>query len=133
MTTCLPYRCGSSARVRGLMIMLACCALIAGFPAASFGQATSSWVYYDSDGKLRYGTDAAGNRIIDYSWAGYRGGGVALPRVPARVTVNPSGGDDTAAIQSAIDTVSALQPDRGASAGLCSSPRGRSTSQRRCI
>jgi hypothetical protein len=94
------------------MIMLACCALIAGFPAASFGQATSSWVYYDSDGKLRYGTDAAGNRIIDYSWAGYRGGGVALPRVPARVTVNPSGGDDTAAIQSAIDTVSALQPDR---------------------
>jgi hypothetical protein len=94
------------------MIMLACCALVAGFPAASFGQATSSWVYYDSHGKLRYGTDAAGNRIIDYSWAGYRGGGVALPRVPARVTVNPSGGDDTAAIQSAIDTVSALQPDR---------------------
>ncbi|MDB6160078.1 MAG: hypothetical protein JWO04_3784 [Gammaproteobacteria bacterium] len=112
MTTCLPYRCGSSARVRGLTIMLACCALVAGFPAASFGQATSSWVYYDSHGKLRYGTDAAGNRIIDYSWAGYRGGGVALPRVPARVTVNPSGGDDTAAIQSAIDTVSALQPDR---------------------
>jgi hypothetical protein len=94
------------------MIMLACCALVAGFPAASFGQATSSWVYYDSHGKLRYGTDAAGNRIIDYSWAGYRGGGVALPRVPVRVTVNPSGGDDTAAIQSAIDTVSALQPDR---------------------
>jgi hypothetical protein len=30
----------------------------------------------------------------------------------ARVTVSPSGGDDTAAIQSAIDAVSARQPDR---------------------
>jgi hypothetical protein len=112
MTTCLPHSFESPARARGLIGILACCAAIAGFPGASFGQATSSWVYYDSHGKLHYATDPAGNRIIDYSSAGYRGGGVALPKVPARVTVHPSGGDDTAAIQSAIDTVSALQPDR---------------------
>jgi len=92
--------------------MLACCGLMAALPMMAFGQATSSWVYYDSHGKLRYGTDAAGNRIIDYSTAGYGGGGVPLPKVPARVTVQPSGGDDTAAIQAAIDTVSVLQPDR---------------------
>jgi len=86
--------------------------LIAGLPATSFGQATSAWVYYDSHGRLHYATDPAGNRIIDYSWAGYEGGGVPLPKVAPRVTVQPSGADDTAAIQAAIDTVSARQPDR---------------------
>lgn len=74
-------------------------------------QATSSWVYYDRFGQLRYATDPAGNRIMDYSSAGYRGGGVALPKVPVRITVSPTGGDDTAAIQSAIDTVAALPLD----------------------
>jgi hypothetical protein len=112
MTTCLAHSFESPVRARGLTALLACCALLAGFPGAGFGQATSSWVYYDSHGRLHYATDPAGNRIIDYSSAGYRGGGVALPRVPARVTVNPSGSDDTAAIQAAIGAVSALQPDR---------------------
>jgi len=61
---------------------------------------------------LQYATDSVGDRIIDYSSAGYHGGGVALPTIPARATVSPSGGDDTAAIQSAIDAVAALEPDR---------------------
>src|SRR5213075_852253 len=43
---------------------------------------------------------------MDFSYAGYRGGGVALPVVPVVETVRPSGGDDTAAIQMAIDAVS---------------------------
>ena len=68
-------------------------------------------MYYDSRGKLQYRSDDAGNRIMDYSWAGYQGGGVALPKVAPRITVSPSGGDDTTAIQTAIDTVSARQPD----------------------
>jgi len=112
MTTCLPHSFESPVRARGLRAALAFCVFAIGLQGASFGQATSSWVYYDSHGRLHYATDPAGNRIIDYSSAGYRGGGVALPRVPARVTVNPTGSDDTAAIQAAIDTVSALQPDR---------------------
>ena len=43
---------------------------------------------------------------MDFSSAGYMGGGVAIPtNVATVVTVNPSGGDDTAAIRNAITTV----------------------------
>ena len=92
-------------------LVLAAAILNAAVPEWSFGQATSTWVRYDQHGRLQYATDPQGNRIMDYSTAGYEGGGVALPHVPARATVKPSGGDDTAAIQAAIDTVSALSPD----------------------
>jgi len=92
-------------------LVFATAILNAAVPESSFGQATSTWVHYDKHGRLQYATDPQGNRIMDYSTAGYEGGGVALPHVPARATVKPSGGDDTAAIQAAIDTVSALSPD----------------------
>jgi hypothetical protein len=66
-------------------------------------------VYPAPDGKLSYKTTPAGDRIMDFSFAGYMGGGVALPDVPVRKIVKPSGGpDDTAAIQAAIDEVAAL-------------------------
>ena len=65
---------------------------------------TNRWVYFDSPGHLTYRT-WTGNRIMDFSSCGYMGGGVALPNVSTVVTVNPSGGDDTAAIKSAISTV----------------------------
>src|SRR6478609_11680392 len=71
--------------------------------------ATSEWVHPGPDGKLVYKTTPAGDRIMDFSHAGYMGGGVALPDVPVRRTVKPSGGpDDTAAIQAAIDEVAAM-------------------------
>src|SRR4051812_46097442 len=41
--------------------------------AASTPAAPSSWVFYDSSGNLQYQADANGNRIIDYSSAGYGG------------------------------------------------------------
>jgi hypothetical protein len=50
---------------------------------------------------------------VDFSYAGYMGGGVPLPRVPAGPSVSPSGADDTAAIQHAIDQVSALPLKNG--------------------
>jgi len=59
-------------------------------------------------GRLVYAQTAKGDRIPDFSYAGYEGGGVALPRVAAKRTVKPSGADDTDAIQAAIDQVSAL-------------------------
>ena len=37
------------------------------------------------DGKLVYETDSRGNRVPDYSYAGYQGGGIALPTPPASV------------------------------------------------
>lgn len=71
------------------------------------------WVSVDALGKLVYRTLPRGDRIVDFSYAGYMGGGVALPRIAAARTVAPSGGDDTAAIQQAIDDVSALSMKDG--------------------
>jgi hypothetical protein len=65
----------------------------------------------DKGGQLVYGTSAQGDRVPDFSHAGYGGGGVSLPDVPARVLVTPGGGDEGARIQAAIDYVSGLQPD----------------------
>ena len=68
-------------------------------------------------GTLTYGLYAAQgesnavHRLPDWSWAGYRRGGVALPDVPAVRTVAPGDGDDRARIQAAIDEVSALPLD----------------------
>jgi hypothetical protein len=70
--------------------------------------AQSRWAYFGPDGKLVYARSPQGDRIADFSFAGYEGGGVRLPDVPTRRTVAPSGGDDAAAIQKAIDEVSAL-------------------------
>ena len=50
---------------------------------------------------------AGGDRIMDFSHAGYGGGGVPLPSPPVVETVGPSGMDDTPAIQRAIDAVAA--------------------------
>lgn len=83
--------------------------LIAAFVCSSnFALTQSHWVHPGRGGKLVYDTTPQGDRIPDFSYAGYEGGGVALPNVPARRTVQPSGADDTAAIQKAIDEVAAL-------------------------
>lgn len=78
------------------------------FAVSALPAQQSRWVHYDSHGKLVYGHTPRGDRIPDFSQAGYEGGGVALPHVAARRTVASSGADDTAAIQTAIDAVSAL-------------------------
>ena len=66
------------------------------------------WVAWSGTGKLEYKTTPKGDRIVDFSHAGYMGGGVALPTLPVKKEVAPSGDDDTAAIQAAIGEVSAL-------------------------
>ena len=68
--------------------------------------AQSEWVHPGTDGKLTYKTLPAGDRILDFSYAGYMGGGVKIPTVPVKKTVSPFGGDDTTAIQAAINEVS---------------------------
>jgi len=78
--------------------------------APGFG-ASAQWVHYDANGNLVYFSDDLGNRLADFSYAGYHGGGVALPVLTVKQTVTPSGGDDTASIQSAINAVAALTPD----------------------
>lgn len=62
-------------------------------------------------GRLDYPADAAGNRIPDFSYAGYRGGNQPLPNVSGifTLTVSPEDGDDTARIQAAISAIEARE------------------------
>ena len=75
---------------------------------------TSSLVQMGTGGKLAYtpypntGQTNPVNTIPDFSFAGYRGGGVPLPNVPVAETVTPVSGDARTVIQSAIDRVSLL-------------------------
>jgi hypothetical protein len=55
---------------------------------------------------------AVSQPAIDFSFAGYAGGGVGAPFPPAAVSVRPSGGDDTALLQAALDYVATLPPRR---------------------
>jgi hypothetical protein len=66
-------------------------------------QQTSQWVSFGPDRQLRYRADDRGNRIMDFSAAGYRGGGVALPTVRTARTLRPIDGDNTAQVQAALD------------------------------
>jgi hypothetical protein len=72
---------------------------------------TTSIVHLGIDGKLIYIADSLGNKIPDFSNAGYQGGGVALPIVAIKETVWPVLGDNSTNIQAAIDKVSALPVD----------------------
>ena len=78
---------------------------------------TSALVSIGSGGKLEYtpyvnwGQTNAVNTIPDFSFAGYRGSGVAIPKLPVAETLLPVTGDARAAIQAAIDRVSARVPD----------------------
>lgn len=90
--------------------------------AAAAPTASSSWVSYGPDGKLLYKKDENGNRIMDFSSAGYKGGGVAIPDVPGVKTIQPSGGDDTAVIQKAIDEISAMPVKDGFRGALVLGP-----------
>lgn len=75
---------------------------------ADIGPDESNIAYLGPDGKMVYAPDFRGNRIIDFSNAGYMGGGVKIPDVQARIAVEPGDGDDMARIQAAIDEVSLM-------------------------
>ncbi|HEY3384641.1 MAG TPA: DUF6298 domain-containing protein [Vicinamibacterales bacterium] len=109
-------------------LMLALLAAGPGVPGAARAQTSplpatrpAISVTQGGDGRLVYTSDPAGNRIIDFSHAGYAGGGPPLPDVPARIVVPPlssprTGGTsgrlgDRARIQAAIDLVSSMPAD----------------------
>src|SRR4030095_6263517 len=75
--------------------------------------AKSQWVYLNSLGKLTYKTLDRGDKIMDFSYAGYMGGGVSIPSVLVKITLSPSAGDNTDAIQKAIDEVSKMKMVNG--------------------
>src|SRR5581483_1788237 len=95
------------------LLLIGAAAVMASVDRVAAEPPVSAWAAPGPDGKLVYKTTPAGDRIMDFSFAGYMGGGVALPVVPVKRTVKPSGKDDTAAIQSAIDDVSKLPLENG--------------------
>lgn len=71
----------------------------------------SNIVFYGIDGKLTYISDSDGNRIPDFSGAGYKGGGVDIPIIPVVKIIEAIQGDNTSHIQSAINEVAGFNPD----------------------
>ncbi|MGV3600388.1 MAG: DUF6298 domain-containing protein [Dyadobacter fermentans] len=84
------------------------------FAPLAFGQKKPkkpSPVALAEDGRLAYTPDSLGNRIVDFSYAGYMAGAQAIPDAPIRVTVPAREGDATARIQAAVDYVGSLPLD----------------------
>ena len=76
---------------------------------------TQSWqsdrVQMDESGALSYSIDAEGNRIPDFSYAGYRNNEADIPFIQTVLTISPIAGDNTVHIQNAINTIGNLEPD----------------------
>ncbi|HWI90081.1 MAG TPA: DUF6298 domain-containing protein [Flavisolibacter sp.] len=69
-------------------------------------------IIVQSNGQLTYTPDSLGNRVPDFSYAGYMAGEKSIPDVPIKVVVPVVSGDATLRIQSAIDYVSKLPLDK---------------------
>ncbi len=91
-------------------------------PSNYVGTAQSQWVYPDSKGKLIYKTLEGGDRIMDFSYAGYMGGGVSIPDVPVMITLGPSQGDNSDKIQNAIDEISKMRIVNGSRGAVLLKP-----------
>jgi hypothetical protein len=77
-------------------------------PAAAAGP-DRRFVHAGTDGRLVYAAGARGDRVPDFSHAGY-GGGAAIPGAPVRAVVAPAAGDSGPRIQAALDSVARLPP-----------------------
>jgi hypothetical protein len=65
-----------------------------------------------ADGRLEYKADSLGNRIPDFSYAGYMAGEKAIPMATVKVVVPCQKGDATTRIQAAINYVASLPADK---------------------
>lgn len=63
------------------------------------------------EGRISYQPDALGNRILDYSYCGFRYSEEGLPAVSTRIRVLPQDGDMSAYIQQLIDSLANLPLD----------------------
>lgn len=71
----------------------------------------SAWAFPGASGRVLRQPDVLGNRVLDYSGAGFRGGASPIPDVPVQITISPVPGDNGANIQNAINAVKALPLD----------------------
>src|SRR5580765_1116346 len=79
--------------------------------AQNKNQQPPSPIIAQSNGNLQYTPDSLGNRVPDFSFAGYMARETAIPTVPVKVVVPVVKGDATLRIQSAIDYVASLPAD----------------------
>lgn len=63
-------------------------------------------------GQIEYSADHLGNRVMDYSYCGYRQSAYAIPDVKVVAYVSWQEGDQSARIQAAIDYVASLKRDK---------------------
>jgi len=83
----------------------------------SFGQKTKPVeppkpIFKGKEGKMAYTADDQGNRIPDFSYAGYMAGEKTIPTAAIKIIVPAMEGDATPYIQRAIDMVSTMQPGK---------------------
>jgi len=91
------------------LLILAGLSLNAQEPVPAAGSSSpilhSKWITYNKEHRLVYTPDSNGNRIPDFSMAGYHDGNDPLPAYPTVITLTPSGGDDTRQILDALDEI----------------------------
>jgi hypothetical protein len=85
---------------------------------------TSRQYRLDPSGKLVYSKDGKGNRLPDFSHVGYHSGEKSIPYVPVTMTLEPRIGDDTKAIQGALDELAVLPLDKAGIRGALLLKRG---------
>lgn len=90
-----------------------------GAPLASMNGGRLLYRHYANQGQTN-----AVHILPDFSHAGYRGGGVAIPDVRVQATVSPGAGDDRARIQTAIDAISQRAPNADGFRGAVLLSRG---------
>ena len=84
----------------------------------------SKYAYYGQSGRLISPLDEQGNRVADFSAAGFKNGLEPIPDVDQTidssriVNVSPVAGDDMAAVQSAIDQVGSMAVDSNGFRGI---------------
>jgi hypothetical protein len=105
--------CTSAFKLLTIMLMLFLC----------FEVSAQTWqsviVNFDNTGNLQYKADANQNRVVDFSWAGYKNSNIPLPFVTNIIsTLNPIPGDNTTAINNAITAAASLTPDANGFRGV---------------
>src|SRR4051794_40637246 len=78
----------ASPAVVAAIILLLLAAVVVRAAAPRRSSNSSKWVRTGADARLVYTPDARGNVIPDYSYAGYKSGGVALPVAAVKVTLS---------------------------------------------
>ena len=86
-----------------------------------FSQSTwqSSIVHFGNNGKLTYVSDANQNRVIDFSYAGYKNSNEQIPLITNVITtLSPISGDNTTYINNAIHAALAVKPNANGFRGI---------------